>query len=429
VVVVSYSGKEINAKLVYYGAGLSGKTTNLESIYEAVPDSSRGKMVSMKTQSDRTLFFDLLPLDLGEIMGFKTRFLLYTVPGQVFYNATRKLVLKGADAIVFVADSEVGKMDENKESLANLRANLEEYDLKLDEIPWVIQYNKRDLPNVYTIEELNRDLNPDGKIPVFEAVATAGKGVFETFRGISHLLMEKVTRELRRTPVSGRGAKSADDGARAGAARPTDAASAAMPSMLGSAFPGMSPTPGVTPRPAAAEPAAPAAPEPLVVSGPPSMSASTPRETDSGFGFEYGRELSLGGDEPATPPAPRVIETAPLELTAEPLSTGGPVAFTPDPKVRPVTVAQETRSQATGDARGSVRESLETFGSTPTRPSVATADLALEREHRVVAVPTATSADAAPTGAGSTEVVVPLAIPKGATREIVLRIVITTEGA
>src|SRR5512132_1172721 len=164
VVVVSYSGKEINAKLVYYGAGLSGKTTNLESIYEAVPDTSRGKMVSMKTQSDRTLFFDLLPLDLGEIMGFKTRFLLYTVPGQVFYNATRKLVLKGADAIVFVADSEVGKMEENKESLQNLRDNLAEYKLSLDEIPWVIQYNKRDLPNVYSIEELQSALNPTGKV-------------------------------------------------------------------------------------------------------------------------------------------------------------------------------------------------------------------------------------------------------------------------
>jgi mutual gliding-motility protein MglA len=204
VVVVSYSGKEINAKLVYYGAGLSGKTTNLESIYEAVPDTSRGKMVSMKTQSDRTLFFDLLPLDLGEIMGFKTRFLLYTVPGQVFYNATRKLVLKGADAIVFVADSEVGKMEENKESLANLRANLAEYGLSLDEIPWAIQYNKRDLPNVYSVEELNAQLNPDGKVPCFEAVATKGTGVFETFRGVSHLLMEKVTRDLRRTPVGQR---------------------------------------------------------------------------------------------------------------------------------------------------------------------------------------------------------------------------------
>jgi len=202
VVVVSYSGKEINAKLVYYGAGLSGKTTNLEAIYEAVPDTSRGKMVSMKTQSDRTLFFDLLPLDLGEIMGFKTRFLLYTVPGQVFYNATRKLVLKGADALVFVADSEVGKMEENKESLANLRTNLAEYGLTLDAIPWVIQYNKRDLPNVYTVEELNAELNPGGA-PFFEAVASEGKGVFETFRGVSHLLMEKVTRDLRRSPGTG----------------------------------------------------------------------------------------------------------------------------------------------------------------------------------------------------------------------------------
>jgi len=199
VVVVSYSGKEINAKLVYYGAGLSGKTTNLEAIYEAVPDTSRGKMVSMKTQSDRTLFFDLLPLDLGEIMGFRTRFLLYTVPGQVFYNATRKLVLKGADAIVFVADSEVGKMEENKESLANLRANLAEYGLTLDNIPWVIQYNKRDLPNVYSVDELNAELNP-AHVPSFEAVASEGKGVFETFRGVSHLLMEKVTKDLRRTP-------------------------------------------------------------------------------------------------------------------------------------------------------------------------------------------------------------------------------------
>ena len=198
-VVVSYSGKEINAKVVYYGAGLSGKTTNLEAIYEAVPESSRGKMVSMKTQSDRTLFFDLLPLDLGEIMGFRTRFLLYTVPGQVFYNATRKLVLKGADAIVFVADSEVGKMEENKDSLANLRANLAEYKLNLDDIPWVIQYNKRDLPNVYSLDELNAELNP-GKVPSFEAVATQGKGVFETFRGISHLLMERVTKDLRRGP-------------------------------------------------------------------------------------------------------------------------------------------------------------------------------------------------------------------------------------
>jgi len=237
VVVVSYSGKEINAKLVYYGAGLCGKTTNLEAIYEAVPDTSRGKMVSMKTQSDRTLFFDLLPLDLGEIMGFKTRFLLYTVPGQVFYNATRKLVLKGADAIVFVADSEVGKMEENKESLQNLRANLAEYNLSLDEIPWVLQFNKRDLPNLYTVEELNAELNPGNKVPSFEAIATKGKGVFETFRGVSHLLMEKVTKDLRRTPFG------APAGSRAAAAPASGPAPAAAP----------------VPRPSAAEPPRPSA--------------------------------------------------------------------------------------------------------------------------------------------------------------------------
>ena len=223
-VVVSYSGKEINAKLVYYGCGLSGKTTNLESIYEAVPETSRGKMVSMKTQSDRTLFFDLLPLDLGEIMGFKTRFLLYTVPGQVFYNATRKLVLKGADAIVFVADSEVGKMEENKESLANLRANLAEYGLSLDNIPWVLQYNKRDLPNAAPIKDLQASLNPGWPIedavrqkqtpdPVHpgenlvdkiggewvghagyhEAVAVRGDGVFDTLKAVSKMVLKTLS--------------------------------------------------------------------------------------------------------------------------------------------------------------------------------------------------------------------------------------------
>lgn len=278
-VVVSYSGKEINAKLVYYGAGLSGKTTNLEAIYEAVPDTSRGKMVSMKTQSDRTLFFDLLPLDLGEIMGFKTRFLLYTVPGQVFYNATRKLVLKGADALVFVADSELGKMEENKESLANLRANLAEYGLTLDAIPWVIQYNKRDLPNVYTVEELNAELNPAG-VPSFEAVASEGKGVFETFRGVSHLLMEKVTRDLRRSPAT--------------PARPAPTAH--------------------VPQQAKEEPEAP--PPPKAPASLPRSAAPTPpgqairREAQAtpaanAGGIDYGVELELGGPRDGASSQPR----------------------------------------------------------------------------------------------------------------------------
>ena len=305
VVVVSYSGKEINAKLVYYGAGLSGKTTNLEAIYEAVPDSSRGKMVSMKTQSDRTLFFDLLPLDLGEIMGFRTRFLLYTVPGQVFYNATRKLVLKGADAIVFVADSEVGKMEENKESLGNLKANLAEYKLSLDEIPWVIQYNKRDLPNVYTLDELNKEMNPGGKIPFFEAVATQGKGVFETFRGISHLLMEKVTKDLRRSP--------------------------------GATTTGRAAEPATPPTPAAPRPAAPAAPmAPARAMEREVMETRAAATPDSAM-LEYGRQLDLPDQIPPgrATPTPRDGGAA----RPSPAPARGVETFTPPSKAAPAAAA------------------------------------------------------------------------------------------
>lgn len=195
-VVVSYSGKEINAKVVYYGPGLCGKTTNLEYIYGAVPNDSRGKMVSMKTRTERTLFFDFLPVDLGSLGGFKTRFLLYTVPGQVYYNATRKLVLRGVDALVFVADSGRGKMKDNIESLQNLRDNLKDYDMDLDDMPWVLQYNKRDLDDVYSIEELEKELNTTG-VPYYESVAMTGEGVFECFRGIGKLLLNKLSKEVK----------------------------------------------------------------------------------------------------------------------------------------------------------------------------------------------------------------------------------------
>ncbi len=200
-VLVSYSGKEINAKLVYYGPGLSGKTTNLEYIYGSIPGNHRGKMVSMKTKTERTLFFDFLPVQLGELSGFKTRFLLYTVPGQVYYNATRKLVLKGVDAVVFVADSKRGKMDENVESLENLKENLREHGLDIDTIPWALQYNKRDLPEVYSVAELDQVLNPLG-VPTFEAVATKGTGVIDTFKGVSKLLLKKLSQEVG-VPVVG----------------------------------------------------------------------------------------------------------------------------------------------------------------------------------------------------------------------------------
>lgn len=194
-VVVSYSGREINAKIVYYGPGLSGKTTNLEKIYDSVPESNRGRMVSMKTQTDRTLFFDLLPLDLGELQGMKTRFLLYTVPGQVYYNATRKLVLKGVDALVFVADSSPDKLAENRESLANLEQNLKAYNLDLKTVPWVIQFNKRDLPNAMTVVQMNQELNRYG-VPHYEAQAASGVGVFETLRGVSKLLLSRISKDV-----------------------------------------------------------------------------------------------------------------------------------------------------------------------------------------------------------------------------------------
>jgi hypothetical protein len=366
VVVVSYSGREINAKLVYYGCGLSGKTTNLESIYEAVPETSRGKMVSMKTQSDRTLFFDLLPLDLGEIMGFKTRFLLYTVPGQVFYNATRKLVLKGADAIVFVADSEVGKMEENKESLANLRANLAELGLSLDNIPWVIQHNKRDLPNVYSIEELNREINPNGKIPTFEAVATDGKGVFETFRGISHLLMEKVTRDLRRTAGGGSPAS------RTPVADPGD-----------SAHSGTRHAPHVAPPESSAHPAA----------------SSRP--------VDYGREIELPSARPAASPpqapaAPRPA-AAPQQRPAPPAMA--PVASRAEPASPPAgePVYRASTPVARPPAPASPRPAGPSYGTTPAPPSLATPP-------------------------ESEELIVPIQLGAAGTHEIVLRIVLKLGG-
>lgn len=210
-VLFNYSGKEINAKVVYYGPGLSGKTTNLEHIYNKMAAHLRGKMVSMKTKSDRTLFFDFLPIEGGEIAGFDVRFLLYTVPGQVYYNATRKLVLKGADAIVFVADSQSDELPANRESLNNLRENLKEYGKTLEDIPWVIQYNKRDLESALPVEKLEEELNPDG-VPSFEGVATDGNGVFETLSAATKLVMDQLRAQLGEDSPGSRNSKSSSGG-------------------------------------------------------------------------------------------------------------------------------------------------------------------------------------------------------------------------
>jgi signal recognition particle receptor subunit beta len=194
-VVLNYTGEEINAKIVYYGPGLSGKTTNLEYLYGQMPADSKGQMVSMKTRTDRTLFFDFFPLELGEINGYRTRFLLYTVPGQVYYNATRKLVLKGADALVFVADSAPDKLQENIESLRNLEDNLNEHGLSLDNIPWVIQYNKRDLSDCMEVSELHQHLNLMN-VPAYEAIAMNGAGVYDTFKEIAGMLYRQLKEKL-----------------------------------------------------------------------------------------------------------------------------------------------------------------------------------------------------------------------------------------
>jgi signal recognition particle receptor subunit beta len=194
-VVLNYTGEEINAKIVYYGPALGGKTTNLEQLYGQMPVDAKGQMVSMKTRTDRTLFFDFFPLELGEISGYRTRFLLYTVPGQVYYNATRKLVLKGADAVVFVADSSPDKMQENIDSLRNLEDNLNENGLSLDNIPWVIQYNKRDVPDASAAEELHQQLNLMN-VPAIEAIALNGFGVYDTFRCIAGVLYKKLKEKL-----------------------------------------------------------------------------------------------------------------------------------------------------------------------------------------------------------------------------------------
>ncbi len=188
---VNYVNKEINAKIVYYGPGLSGKTTNIVYIHKKLKPESRGKLISLATQTDRTLFFDFLPINMGEISGFQIRFHLYTVPGQIFYNTTRKMVLKGVDGIVFVADSQKQMLEDNLESLNNLEENLKEYGKSLKDIPLVIQYNKRDLNDAMDLETLHMHLNRL-KAPFFEAVATEGKGVLETLTAICRLVMKKI---------------------------------------------------------------------------------------------------------------------------------------------------------------------------------------------------------------------------------------------
>jgi mutual gliding-motility protein MglA len=188
---INFAAREINCKIVYYGAGLGGKTTNLQHIYQTTAEQQKGKMISLATETERTLFFDFLPLDLGSVRGFKTRIHLYTVPGQVFYDASRKLILRGVDGVVFVADSQEERMDANLEALDNLQENLQEHGYDLGKIPYVLQLNKRDLPSAMGLDDLKRELIRKEE-PVFEAVAFQGTGVFETLKEVARLVLTEL---------------------------------------------------------------------------------------------------------------------------------------------------------------------------------------------------------------------------------------------
>ena len=190
---INYASREINCKIVYYGPGLCGKTTNLQHIYDKTNPGAKGKLISLATETDRTLFFDFLPLELGTVRGFKTRFHLYTVPGQVFYDASRKLILKGVDGVIFVADSQVERMDANVESLENLNVNLKAQGYELATMSYILQLNKRDLPNVASVEEMKRILVKKNE-PIVEAVAATGGGVFETLKGVAKLVLAELTK-------------------------------------------------------------------------------------------------------------------------------------------------------------------------------------------------------------------------------------------
>lgn len=208
-VQINFALKEVNCKIVYYGPGMSGKTTNLEIVHQKAPEENKGDLTSISTEGDRTLFFDFMPLDLGTVAGMRTKFQLYTVPGQVYYNSTRKLVLQGVDGVIFVADSDPEKMAENIESYENLIENLAEYGKDVRELPHVLQDNKRDCPNALSVEEMDRQLNRFG-VPTFEAVAVTGEGVFPTLKVLAGMVLESIDRmDNRRQPARAPAARAA----------------------------------------------------------------------------------------------------------------------------------------------------------------------------------------------------------------------------
>jgi signal recognition particle receptor subunit beta len=334
-VFFNYSTMQMAAKVVYYGPGLCGKTTNLHFIYQHTAQESRGEMVSLETETDRTLFFDLLPIDVGSIAGFNTRIQLYTVPGQVFYNTTRKLVLKGVDGVVFVADSQRAMVQANVESFRNLEENLMEMGLSSDTLPLVLQYNKRDLADICTLDEMNAALNRNSW-PWFEASAVAGVGVFETLKGISRQTLLALKKRLGRSepaPVS------------AGAARPA-AASTPRPSapIAPPTAPPLPPRPGSPAPQSGSQPqiAAPTAPAPATPASPTPAKAAAPQP----------------------PPLPRAAGKRTVDVLSEleKLRTEAmqqPAQPAPRPPARPAAPASGAAAAAPSNGRGELSRTVE----------------------------------------------------------------------
>ena len=265
-VQINFARREVNCKIVFYGPGLSGKTTNLEIIHKKVPDTARGNLTSIATEQDRTLFFDFMPLDLGQVAGMKTKLFLYTVPGQVYYDSTRKLVLQGADGVAFIADSDPNRMNDNLESFKNLERNLKDYGVDIRKLPVVIQYNKRDLPGALSVPELNAKMNAIGA-PTFEAVAVKGEGVMQTLKGISKLVVDRLNEEY--APVKS-AASAPAAAAAAPAARPAPPPPPRPPS-------GVTPAPAARPAPPPPPAARPAPPPPRPAPAPPVARPPAPR--------------------------------------------------------------------------------------------------------------------------------------------------------
>jgi signal recognition particle receptor subunit beta len=321
-VQINFAQKQVNAKIVFYGPGMSGKTTNLEVIHQRAPVPNKGELTSISTDGDRTLFFDFMPLDLGTVAGMRTCFQIYTVPGQVYYNSTRKLVLQGVDGVVFVADSSASMMEENLESMRNLEQNLNEYGKSITSIPVILQYNKRDLPDALPVDELNRILNPHG-FPTYEAIANTGQGVFPTLKSLAAKVLESIH----------------------GGTKP--ATPAAAPAAPHPAAPVAS-----TPAPAPAQaPVSVGAPQPLAQ--PAAGAGGGAGRTLTQTAYQRGFQRPAQGGAPATglPPVPTFGGKDPLARTAihaPPQSRPAPAPVQPTPSQNPVPLQQAQAPAAAG---------------------------------------------------------------------------------